>query len=99
MNEHDRDKWGEQWPGGGVWEPFAGGFTLRRAEELRDRAEQDQREAEEVARKAASPSRTAQDERTPVLPSVPPPPTAPRASESVSDEQGRKLLARWRRHR
>jgi hypothetical protein len=60
-----------------------------RLDELRHQAQAEQAER---ATTALSPSQTAQDVRTPVLPtSTPLPP--------VSDAVGRSLLARWRRRR
>ncbi len=54
-----------------------------------------QAQDERAARTPRSPSVTAPGDRTDVLPSVSPHP----APSPVSDDVGRRLLARWRRHR
>ena len=95
MPTDDVDKWGPQWPTTRYGQP--GDDFEQRVNDLRELAEQDQRDAEaeqvEAATMAPSPAQTAQDDRTPVL--APTAPPAPR--DEPCDRCGRDAYAPNRR--
>ncbi len=96
MNEHDRELWGAQWPGGGAlgddWQECVRRMRQQGASDHWGAA------AERAATTAPATLQPSPEAPTPAERTSAPPAPAP-CSSLVSDGIGHRLLARWRRQR